>query len=175
MQRLLTKHFPFIRGLNSRWVIPFTTIFVARTLGNFQGTFNYIEEQKNAWSPTNTVTDIPKVSAQTGGGTCGQEELRPVNNATVALNGDNSRFYEKGDYLACREITLSSGLPRTMLSKTHLLSQARVYVSTNNLFYITKFTGPTPEPPVSNNLINGIYAGTYPTPKTFVLGVHVAF
>jgi len=34
---------------------------VARTLGNYQGTLNYMEMQKDAWSPTNTDTDIPKV------------------------------------------------------------------------------------------------------------------
>lgn len=34
---------------------------VARTLGNYQGTFNYIEMQKDAWSPANLDSDIPKV------------------------------------------------------------------------------------------------------------------
>ena len=30
---------------------------VPRILGNYQGTFNYIDWQKRAWSPTNTDTD----------------------------------------------------------------------------------------------------------------------
>lgn len=148
---------------------------VARTLGNYQGTFNYIELQKQAWSPTNTVTDIPKVyfADQVAGS---KQNYTRGNNANPVLNSNNSRFYEKGDYLALREITLSYDLPKSLLSKTHLLSQARAYVSANNLFYITGFSGPTPEPPVNaSNLATGIYSGTYPTPRSFVVGVQVSF
>jgi len=148
---------------------------VTRTLGNYQGTFNYLEMQKQAWSPTNTDTDIPKVyyADQVGGS---KQNYTRGNNANAVLNSNNSRFYEKGDYLALREITLSYDLPKDLLSKTRLLSQARLYVSGTNLFYLTKFSGPTPEPPVNaSNVITGIYTGTYPTPRSFVLGVQVSF
>lgn len=148
---------------------------VARTLGNYQGTLNYIELQKKAWSPTNTVTDIPKVyyADQVVGS---KQNYTRGNNANAVLNSNNSRFYEKGDYLALREITLSYGLSKNLLSKTHLLSQARVYVSANNLFYVTKFSGPTPEPPVNaDNVTTGVYLGTYPTARSFVMGIQVSF
>lgn len=143
---------------------------VARTLGNYQGTFNYIELQKNAWSPTNTDTDIPKVYyADQVGAPGGKKNYTRANNAGQVLNGNNSRFYEKGDYLACREITLSYDFAKSILPQKWF-SQARVYANFNNLFYITKFSGPSPEPPAG-----GIYAGTYPTPKSLVLGVQVTF
>jgi hypothetical protein len=49
---------------------------VARTLGNYQGTFNYFDLQKSAWSPTNTTTDVPKsILCRPGGRTAGQEKL----------------------------------------------------------------------------------------------------
>jgi hypothetical protein len=110
---------------------------VARTLGNYQGTFNYLELQKNAWSPTNTDTDIPKVYyADQVGAPAGKKNYTRANNAGAVLNGNNSRFYEKGDYLACREITLSYDLSKsTIVNK--LFSQARIYANFNNLFYIT--------------------------------------
>jgi TonB-linked SusC/RagA family outer membrane protein len=147
---------------------------VARTLGNYQGTFNYIDWQKNAWSPTNTVTDIPKVyfADQVAGS---KQNYTRANNAGAVLNGNNSRFYEKGDYLACREITLSYDVAKNLLNQTKYLSQARIYLSALNLFYVSKFSGPTPEPPSSGGVISGVYVGTYPTPKTFVLGVQVSF
>lgn len=151
---------------------------VARTLGNYQGTFNYIDWQKNAWSPTNTNTDIPKVYyADQVAAPLGKKNYTRLNNASATLNGNNSRFYEKGDYLAAREMTLSYDLSKTLLAKTKVLSQSRIYVSANNLFYITKFSGPSPEPPIdpSTNAITGIYQGTYPTPKSFILGVQVTF
>jgi TonB-linked SusC/RagA family outer membrane protein len=144
---------------------------VARTLGQYQGTFNFIDWQKKAWSPANPNSDISKVYyADQLAAPSGKKNYTRGNNANQVLNSNNSRFYEKGDYLACREITLSYQFAKSLLSKTKILSQARVYVSTNNLFYITKFSGTSPESP-----INGIYAGTYPTPKTFVGGVQVSF
>jgi hypothetical protein len=149
---------------------------VARTLGNYQGTFNYIDWQKNAWSPTNTDTDIPKVYfADQVGAPAGKKNYTRANNAGSVLNGNNSRFYEKGDYLAFREITLSYDIPKSLLGRTKFISNARVYASGLNLLYFTKFSGPSPEPPVSNNVITGVFAGTYPTPKSFVLGLQVSF
>ncbi|GAA4441612.1 TonB-dependent receptor [Pontibacter saemangeumensis] len=148
---------------------------VARTLGNYQGTFNYIDLIEEAWSPDNIDTDIPKVyfADQVRGS---KQNYTRVNNAGAVLNGNNSRFYEKGDYLALREITLSYDVPASLVSKTKVLSQARIYTTFGNLFYITEFSGPTPEPPVGGGgSISGVYLGTYPTPRSAVLGVQVTF
>lgn len=148
---------------------------VARTLGNYQGTFNYIELQKQAWSPTNTITDIPKVyfADQVGGS---KQNYTRGNNANAALNSNNSRFYEKGDYLALRELTFSYDMPKSVLEKSRVFSHARIYFTGSNLFYLTQFSGPSPEPPVDvNNLVTGIYLGTYPTPRSYVLGVQLSF
>ncbi len=147
---------------------------VARILGEYQGTFNYIELQKQAWSPTNRDATIPKVySADQRSAPQGKKNFTRGNNANPNLNGNNSRFYEKGDYLACREITLSYDVAKNLVSKARVLSAARLFISTNNLFYITKFSGPTPEVAITN--VAGVYQGTYPTPRTFVAGVQVTF
>lgn len=151
--------------------------FVARTLGNFQGTFNYIELQKQSWSPTNIDTDIPKVYyADQVAAPNGKRNYTRINNAVANLNSNNSRFYEKGDYLAAREITISYDFPKSFLAKTKFISQVRAYVSGTNLAYLTKFSGAIPEPPVSTGgAINGIHAGTYPIPKSYVMGIQVSF
>jgi hypothetical protein len=150
---------------------------VARILGNYQGTFNYIDWQKDSWSPTNTNTDIPKVYyADQVAAPLGKKNYTRINNANIAVNSNNSRFYENGSYLASREITLSYDFDRSLLSKTKVFSQARVFASANNLFYITNFSGPSPEPPTSaNGNVPGVYQGTYPTPRSFVLGLQVSF
>lgn len=146
---------------------------VPRILGNYQGTFNYIDWQKRAWSPTNTDTDIPKVYfADQVTAPNGKQNYTRANNAGSVLNGNNSRFYEKGDYLAIREITLSYDIPKSLLGHTKVLSNARIYVNANNLLYFTKFSGGTPEPALS---LGGVYAGTYPTPKSFVFGLQASF
>jgi TonB-linked SusC/RagA family outer membrane protein len=150
--------------------------FVARSLGGYQGTFNYITEIKNAWTPTNTNTMIPKVyyADQVAGS---KDNYTRGNNAAASLQGENSQFYESGNYLACREITLSYDFAKALLNKTHVFSQARIYVSGENLFYIKKFSGPVPEAPVNagTDVINGVYQGAYPIPRTFVLGVQASF
>ena len=149
---------------------------VARTLGNYQGTFNYIDWQKKGFSGDNSMSDIPKVYyADQVGASAGKKNYTRANNANGVLNGNNSRFYEKGDYLACREITLSYEIAKNLLSKTRFLTQGRIYAGLNNLFYITRFSGPSPEPPVSGGVITGIYAGAYPIPRSFTLGVQVTF
>lgn len=150
---------------------------VARILGNYQGTFNYIDWQKNSWTPQNPNTDIPKVYyADQVAAPLGKKNYTRINNAGVTLNSNNSRFYENGSYLASREMTLSYDFSHNLVSKTRILSQARVYVSGNNLFYITNFSGPSPEPPTSaNGNVPGVYQGTYPTPRSFVFGVQVTF
>jgi TonB-linked SusC/RagA family outer membrane protein len=149
--------------------------FVARSLGGYQGTFNFIDEIKNAWTPTNTNTMIPKVyyADQVAGS---KDNYTRGNNATANLGGENSEFYESGDYLACREITLSYDFPKALLAQSKVFKSARLYVSGTNLFYIKKFSGPDPEAPVNpgTNTINGVYQGTYPTPRTYVLGVQVS-
>jgi TonB-linked SusC/RagA family outer membrane protein len=151
--------------------------YVARVLGNYQGTFNYIDLQKRSWTPNNEVTDIPKVYyADQVSAPLGKKNYTRINNANIALNSNNSNLYEKGNYLACREITLAYDFSGSILAKTKVLSQARAYVSLDNLFYITNFSGPTPEPPVDGNgNITGIYQGTYPTPRSVVFGVQVSF
>lgn len=166
--------------LYSRWDFALGhTIYndlVARTLGNFQGTFNYFDLQKQSWSPTNTSTDIPKVYyADQVSAPLGKKNYTRINNAGAVLNSNNSNFYEKGDYMALRELTLSYDLSNSILSKINVLKQSRIYISGNNLFYITKFTGPSPEPPISGGVLTGVYRGAYPTPKSFVLGVQVSF
>lgn len=149
---------------------------VARTLGNYQGTFNYIEMQKQSWSPQNPDSDIPRVYyADQVSAPLGKKNYTRSNNASASLNSNNSRFYEDGDYLACRELTLSYDFSAGLLAKTGVFSRARVYLTGSNLFYITRFTGPTPEPPVNGSgNITGIYQGTYPTPKSFILGVEIS-
>ncbi|MFI5157455.1 MAG: SusC/RagA family TonB-linked outer membrane protein [Sphingobacteriales bacterium] len=149
--------------------------FVARSLGQYQGTFNMINEMTNSWSPTHTNTMIPRVTYADQVVGSGANYTR-ANNANAFLNGENSQFYESGNYTACREISLSYNFPKALLAKSHVFKSARVFVSGENLFYIKSFSGPDPEAPVTagTNSINGIYQGTYPTPRTYVLGVSVS-
>jgi len=142
--------------------------FIARTDGQYQGTFNMTTRMLNSWSPTNTETNVPKVyyADQVIGS---KQNYTRSNNASSAINSNNSSLYESGDYLACREITLSYDLPKSLLGHTGVLSKTRLFLNANNLFYIKKFSGGAPE------TTTGIYNGSYPTPKSFVMGLQATF
>lgn len=146
----------------------------ARTLGQYQGTFNMLADVTDTWTPENRDAKYPKfywadflnkrniARDNTGGG-------------GYVLNGQNSTFYEKGDYLACREITLSYKLPMAWISKLHMTS-ASIYVTGQNLFYITGYSGSFPEPPITGwNERYGVDEGRYPTPRTILFGASVSF
>lgn len=89
------------------------------------------------------------------------------------IDGHSSRMYEKGDYLALREITLNWNIPTKWL--THIgISKASAYITGQNLFYITGYGGASPEPKL-DSYYKGVDLGRYPTPLTLLFGLNVTF
>ena len=123
-------------------------------LGQTQGTLNQDALVLDSWTPQNTDTDVPRfvfVDAQ--------DNIFRGGEGTV-----NSRFWEKGDYLALRELTLSYDLPtETFTDKIKKLS---LYVTGTNLHYFKSYSGDTPEE-------GGYQAGEFPLPRTFTLGLNL--
>jgi hypothetical protein len=79
-----------------------------------------------------------------------------------------SRFYEKGDYLALREVTISYLFPQSIVSKMKI-SSLQVYATGQNLSYFTReYTGVSPE-------LGGFDPGRYPLPRTVIFGLQVSF
>ncbi|KKB46773.1 MULTISPECIES: SusC/RagA family TonB-linked outer membrane protein [Parabacteroides] len=142
----------------------------ARSLGQYQGSFNIIKDVYNTWSPENVNADLPKFYYADQ---LGKKNITRSNNANPNINNNSSRFYEKGDYLALREITLSYRLPKKIIEKA-TLSDASIYITGQNLFYITGYTGMSPEPAVKKDNA-GVDEGRYPMPRTVLLGVSVSF
>ena len=141
--------------------------YMARILGNYQGTFNNLELIKQGFSGDNSRPDIPKIYwADQVGAPNGKQNLTRINNARSVLQSNNSNLYERGDYIGLREITLTYDFNPELVSKSKIFSQLKAYVNINNLLYITNFSGNSPEPKE-----NGIFAGNYPTPRTFVFGI----
>lgn len=143
----------------------------ARSLGQYQGSFNIIKEVKKTWSETNTDTDLP---AFYYADQLSKKNITRSNNGNTAIDNNSSRFYEKGDYLALRELTLNYNLPKAWISKVGM-TDASVYVTGQNLFYITGYTGVSPEPAVDTTYGRGIDNGRYPTPRTVLFGLSVTF
>ncbi len=56
-----------------------------------------------------------------------------------------------------------------------MLQDASVYVTGQNLFYVTGYSGASPEPAVTGTNAAGVDDGRYPTPRTFLFGLSLTF
>lgn len=88
-------------------------------------------------------------------------------------NSTSSRYLENGSYLRLRNVTLGYQLPQTWLNSLKIRS-ARIFVSGDNLFTITKFTGTDPEVNLSDSNI-GTSSFKYPISRKILFGVNVGF
>lgn len=119
------------------------------------------------WKTPGQVTDIPR---STGGsrGVPGYD-----NNYNTFVS---SRFVEDGSYLRLKALTLSYKFGNSFLQKAGL-GRLNFYLTAQNLFTITNYSGFDPE--VSQNNPNGpgmgIDYGTYPQSRSFIFGVTADF
>jgi len=94
----------------------------------------------------------------------------------------STRFLEDGSYLRLKNVQLGYRLTSGALSRLRI-SSARFFVSVQNVFTITKYTGLDPEMATSANAATagegdraiGIDWGTYPSARTFTAGVNLNF
>ena len=124
-------------------------------IGQFQGDNGLSKDLLRSWQKQGDVTDIPAfVYAD-----------QQVRNKLYRGGAGNTMFYEKGDYLAIRELTLTYDLPKTLLKRAKI-SGLRLNVTGHNLNYFTKFSGLNPE-------FGGQDSGRYPIPRNIIFGLNV--
>lgn len=149
--------------------------YLARVLGQYQGTFNLVDEVYKMWNDDRGVTDtdLPKFYYADQ---LAKYNITRGNNAGYNLSGNNSRFYSKADYMACRELTLSYKLPKSILSYAKM-SEASIYVTGQNLFYVTGYKGNSPEAVVAGGAGGyvGVDDGRWTTPRSFLFGLSLTF
>lgn len=147
----------------------------ARNLGQYQGSFNLITDVYKMWTEENPTADLPAFYCADQ---ASKKNITRGNNANPFRDGNSSRFYEKADYLALRELTLSYELPKKWMNKA-FIQNASVYVTGQNLFYVTGYTGTSPEPYIMSSIDDsrylGVDQGRYPTPRTLLFGLSVTF
>ena len=117
----------------------------------------------DAWTPTNTDTDIPRaVNAD------------PNNNARTS-----DRFIEDGSYMRIKNLTIGYNFSDNVLSgiSGNSIKGLKLYVTAQNLLTLTDYYGYDPEIAHrgDNNMLNGADFGQYPQPRTFLFGVKATF
>ncbi len=95
---------------------------------------------------------------------------KPVHGRADNSNATSTRFLEDGSYLRLRNITLGYSLPASWLSKAKI-SKARIFVSGDNLWTATRFSGADPEAVLGD----GVSSIKYPISKKVVFGINMGF
>lgn len=111
------------------------------------------------WRQPGDVTDIPKASPNN------------TNNSRIS-----TRFVEDGSFIRFKAVTLAYNVPHTLLSRVKI-TNAKLYVTGENLFTITDYSGYDPEVNAfgTSNTAMGVDFGTYPQTRNLIFGVNLSF
>lgn len=99
-----------------------------------------------------------------------------VDRGIVSNNrADSDRWIEDGSYLRIRNVELGYSLPKSISDRLRL-TNARLYVSAQNLFTFTKYKGLDPDIVGANvNLEPGVDNGNYPSSRILSVGINIGF
>ena len=118
---------------------------------------NFLKSTLDAWTPTHTNTSVP----------------RAIYGDPNDNTRESTRFLENGDFVRLRQIQLGYALPSQWVKKIYC-DRIRVYVSAENVFTITGYSGANPE--FSMGVLNsGIDRYTFPFSRSYTIGAQVSF
>jgi TonB-linked SusC/RagA family outer membrane protein len=120
-----------------------------------------VEYFKNHWTPDNPSNTYSRAT---------------YNDDAVGSNVPSSAWIEDGSFLKLKNITVGYTFPSSIINKISA-SKLRLYVSAQNLFTITKYSGLDPEIGLQNGNAtqNGVDNGTYPSSRYFTVGLNLLF
>lgn len=107
----------------------------------------------NAWKKPGDITNVPRLDA----------------NTNAAAGAASDRFLTRSDYLSLSSASLSYRLPKSIVSRLSL-KNARVFVSGENLWFITKRKGFN----TLSSLTGASATGSYNFARTFNFGVNLS-
>lgn len=118
---------------------------------------NQFASYANRWTFDNPDSDIPRVS---------------VSSSNMLIS---SRVVEDGSYLRIKTVSLGYTIPPHLLKRIGINS-ARLYVSAQNLYTFTNYSGYDPEVSIKNNGITpGLDYSAYPRAMSLNVGLNLSF
>ena len=119
---------------------------------------NYQREVLNRWVGEGTSNDYPRLTTSAADSNGNFKKM--------------SNFYlQDGDYFRIKLIQLGYSLPQDVIEHFGA-TKVRFYLSAENLFTFTKYTGYDPE---IGGGVMGVDRGVYPQARSFVLGANIQF
>jgi TonB-linked SusC/RagA family outer membrane protein len=127
---------------------------------NFFGDNNMTQDKvDNSWKEQGDVAEYSRFY-------WGGERVQRNNFNGTATSG-NSVYFESGDFVCLRELTLSYNVPSQLLSRLKI-SNLRFNVTGNNIYYFTGYKGLNPEQ-------GGRDDGRYAMPRNLIFGANITF
>ena len=127
-----------------------------RDLHHSAGAINYSKDMLNRWTPTNTNTDIPRLNDD------------DVNNFK---DSNRPGWLQSGTYLRINTVSVGYTIPASLIKG---LSTSRIYATVQNLYSFQGYKGYNPD--FTSGVLNpGFDFGSYPKPRTVMVGVQLTF
>src|SRR5690606_30709337 len=104
-------------------------------------------------------------------------EPKAIYGGNLLSNKPSSRYLEDGSYIRLRNIKLGYQLPSNLL-KTINVSNVNIFVSGDNLWTGTSYTGADPETVLLPGVVDNAYGSlghNYPINKKILFGINVEF
>ena len=118
---------------------------------------NMYASYANRWTFDNPESDIPRVSSSSSN------------------NLFSTRIIEDGSYLRLKTISLGYTFDQKLIKKIKM-SKVRCYVSAQNLFTLTSYSGYDPEVSIRNSALTpGLDFSAYPRAATLTVGINAGF
>lgn len=131
-----------------------------QNLQNNDGIFNMTRDMMNRWRSEENPGD--------------GKTPRTLANTTELFRLANSNWVFSGDYLTIKNIALGYTFN---ISRLRYVKSARIYASVQQAFVFTKYPGQNPEvnDTRDSQTTAGLDNGSYPVPRTFMVGANINF
>ncbi|MCX2486078.1 SusC/RagA family TonB-linked outer membrane protein [Pedobacter sp. MR2016-24] len=129
-----------------------------RSLMHTTDYINYHEDALNRWTPENPGNEYPRLAADD-----------PNQNG---IDSDRKGWLQKGDYLRINTISLGYTIPKL---NVNWIKSARVYATAQNVYTFQYYKGYNPDFAQTRAFEPGFDPGSFPTPRTLMLGLQVRF
>ncbi|MCX6239645.1 MAG: TonB-dependent receptor [Bacteroidia bacterium] len=120
---------------------------------------NYTTDVFGRWYGEGTSNKLPRL---TSGSNSNWQEVSDI-------------YIENGDYVKIQNVTLGYDFKKLFTKMP--FGQARLYVTAQNLYTFTKYSGQDPEIGYGGgqSWVSGVDLGFYPSPRTYLVGVNIKF
>jgi TonB-linked SusC/RagA family outer membrane protein len=129
-----------------------------RSLMHTTDYLNYHEDALNRWTPANPNNEYPRLAAND-----------PNQNG---IDSDRKNWLQKGDYLRINTISIGYTVPKL---KIKWLQSVRVYATAQNVYTFQYYKGYNPDFAQTRPFEPGYDPGSFPTPRTLMMGLQARF